>query len=760
MALAVVIVLTVLGGHGSGAPAPAPTRANEAPARAAGAPLPGCGASCDPIDARYLTDLPFGRTSFWIQPWRAYLDTWPAARLRDALGINFNVGARRARPVARLLHDDGFRLARVEIGWDALSYDEPTHFINEASIRTRFAALRDYGLRPLIVLNANSGGPCPARLITLQTTAPAATGSTSVKLTAASAALVAAGRTGFNPGAFFGPHRRRRRLRTPGSALARLSPAQRKARRAANRVARHAAAAAGRTPLLLHASPDILITHVGPDGTATLSRGIPTALAAGTHSATTLLYAPFSSPKLSDGAGNPAFRATLNGWLRYVSAVTALARSVFGAGGYDLEVWNELTFGSQFLNVANYGQAAHGHAARSAMKAVTKEVIRELLDATVARVRSAASGIPAQVGITNGFASESPFPSGADAPAGLTALSKHPYVGVRSFPGEYHVRSIHPVNALGLRDTSSRRSFRPAFIPTFQALLPEYTLTATSTETLVRDIAPITTSLYGLPHGRAVGPHGKAVQKWITEYNLEANGTPVGPDETTPQSGVTLSEADRAHFHAKALLRSLVAMVSKGVSREYFFAAANGPLSLISPGFFAAMASSAFPGDGRGGEVVQAFGRLLSQFGGPGPQGPPRQLALRSIQQDGDHAQFAGDGTPAHPPLYDREVLAVFPFQTAPRHFVVPVYVMTRDLLTLYRPGAPASDVGRFDLPDERFRITLANLPRSSVPPSVSAFDPLLGRATPARVVSFRSTTAVIEIAATDYPRLLSIESP
>ncbi len=32
----------------------------------------------------------------------------------------------------------------------------------------------------------------------------------------------------------------------------------------------------------------------------------------------------------------------------------------------------------------------------------------------------------------------------------------------------------------------------------------------------------------------------------------------------------------------------------------------------------------------------------------------------------------------------------------------------------------------RFDLPAERFRITLGNLPESAAPPSVSAYDPLL----------------------------------
>ncbi|HEY4896466.1 MAG TPA: hypothetical protein VII01_10285 [Solirubrobacteraceae bacterium] len=762
IALAVISVVVFGGGGSSPTREQAPRAGTEAaPKPASGRPLPRCGVECDPIDIRYLTDVPFGRTSFWIQPWRAYLDTWPAARLRDAMGINFNVATPRADAVAHLLHDSGFGLARMEIEWSALSYSDPAHFVKEASILSRFRALRRWGLRPLLVLNANSGGPCPARSIALHTIAPAVAGSSSVRLSPASAAAVASGRTGFNAGAFFTPVRRRRHRGVPGAALARLTPAQRRARRLASRALRRAAIRAGRTPLLLHGTPDIIITHVATDGVATLSHPLPTALAAGTHPGTRLLYAPFSAPRLADGRPNPAFAETLHGWLDYTGQVSRLAASVFGPDGYDLEVWNELTFGSQFLNAEDYSLIS-GRAAKRASKQVTREVTKEILDATVAYARSAASHIGRGVGITDGFASETPFPSGASSPAGLTALSKHPYVGARSFPAEYHVNALHPVNALGLRDTETKRSTTPAFIPSFQSLLPEYTLTATSTETLIRDLAPLTTRIYGFPHGRSVGPGRTPVQKWITEYNLGSSATPVGPDGHTPETGAALSQADRDHFHAKALLRSLVAMVSKGVSREYFFAAGPGALSLISPGFFAALETrpGSYPGDRAGGAIMAAFRALLEAARGPGPGRQTRRLRLLSIRQLGDHAQFAGDGTPAHPPLYDRDVLAVFPFQTAPRRFVVPVYVMTRDLLTLYRPDAPAADVARFDLPPERFRVTLAGLPPSSSAPSLSAFDPLSARTTAVRLISHRGEEAVVEIEATDYPRLLSIVVP
>jgi hypothetical protein len=243
-------------------------------------------------------------------------------------------------------------------------------------------------------------------------------------------------------------------------------------------------------------------------------------------------------------------------------------------------------------------------------------------------------------------------------------------------------------------------------------------------------------------------PGGVPLQKWITEYNLGA-----------PEGVTGLTFADRAHFHAKALLRSLVANVNKGFSREYFFGTGPGPFSVVGQDFWSALEAhpETYPGDALAGEILTGFRNTLERFQGPGPGGPARQLKLLSIAQHGNHAQFLGDGTPAHPSLYDRNVLAVLPFQNSPTEFVIPVYVMTSDVLTLYEPAAPASDIHRFDLPDEAFRITLGNLPETPSAPAVSAYDPLRGESTPARLLSRAGGTATFEFAATDYPRLLRV---
>jgi hypothetical protein len=670
----------------------------------------------NPIDPKYLTRVPFGHVSFWMQPWRAYLDTWPGSRLLDAVGINFNVRPEFAEAAAQLLQESGFKMARIPMNWDQLSYSDPTKWrpTAEPVIRARLAALHNHGLRPLIVLDAYSGAPTPLQSVTLETISAAPAGALSVTLSPASAAQVVPGKTGFNNLTFGG-------------------------------------------------SPDLLITSVSPSGVASLSQPLRAELPAGQHRGTTLLYGPFTRPKLDNGQPNPAYEATLAGWLNYVGMVCKMASSVTGPGGFDLEIWNELTFESQFLNSEHYYAPdvenpeeeltePEPPAEEPAKKLVSKEIRKALLNATVAFVRSPQSGASSEVGITNGFASQTPFPSGAAAPPGLTALSKHPYEGWKVYPEAYVHYALRPVNALGVGDTKPKEHmpYHPLFIPSYDSLFPEYTLNVTSTETLIRDLAPFTTYVYGFPHGREVGPPGGApVQKWITEYNLSA------PKELEP----SLTAADKAHFHAKTLLRSLVAMVSKGVSREYFFAAA-GSMGMIDEGFFSALEAhpGTYPGAAQGGEVMSGFRNMLDRFRGPGPEGSPQQLSLLSIAQEGNHAQFTGDGTAAHPSLYDREVLAAFPFQTSPTRYVIPVYVMTRDMLTLYDPAAPTSDIARYDLPDETFRITLGNLPETKSAPVVSAYDPLHNEDTPARLLTREGHTATFEINATDYPRLLTLD--
>ena len=258
-----------------------------------------------PIEKRNQTMLEFGQRSHWIQPWRAYLDTVPASRLRDAIGIQFNVPPDEAEATAQLLAASGVRRARVEIGWGEIDYDHPDRLWRPERHRTILNALVRNGIRPLILLNAHHGVPAPRRVIRLTTVAPARAGDRVIELDPASAGLVVPGRTGFD--------------------------------------ARDAYRAA-----------ETIIAAVDASGRAQLSRPLAYDLPAGTHPASLLRHEPFSDPTLADGSPNPRFEDTMAGWISYVDVVTGEARRAVGGDAFDVEVWNELTFGSDFLDIDRY----------------------------------------------------------------------------------------------------------------------------------------------------------------------------------------------------------------------------------------------------------------------------------------------------------------------------------------------------------------------------------------------------------------------
>lgn len=629
----------------------------------------------DPIDPTEQTDLAFCDRSFWLQPWRAYLDTPPASALSDALGINFNVTSDEAPAVAQLLGDNDFTHARLEEGWDNMSYADPTRLADPSGFVAELQALQANGIRPLILLNANQGGPGPMQPVTLVLTAPAAAGARTVQLSPQSVSAVVPGLTGFSDS-------------TTAAA--------------------------------------VIITSVAPDGTATLSQPLPISVPAGSYPGDTLRYEPFAPPLNADGTPNASFEATLSGWMSYVAAVTETARAALGGDNFDVEIWNELSFGSAFLDASNYYSPVP-----PALQG-TGDTDEAILASTLGWLREPANGMMG-VGVTDGFASQTPFDTGAGL-TGLDALSKHPYAGARTvFGPDTGPRACRPLNALGQVDGTylGGNLWEDDYTPSFTDYFPEYYLTAIQTESLIRDISPITTMISGVPHGRNAEP-----PTWVTETNIDSDQ-------------VSLSGADVEHMQAKATLRTLVSFVNKGVSQVDFYAVSGSEFGLVDPTSFITS------GGASGGPTIDALGRMFN-FIGPTDITQPRSLTLQSIAQWGDDAQFAGDGTPAHPPLYNRDVLGVFPFQVDDDTFVVPAYVMTRNIAELYDPSAPATDVTRYDLPPESYRLTLGGVDGTAA--TVQAYDPLSDESVPAQIVGRTPTSVTVQVDLTDSPRLLRIQ--
>lgn len=649
----------------------------------------------DPIDPRQLTAMPFGTDSPWLQPWRSTLVTRPASALRDAIGINFNVSPDEAPATARLLGDSGFRRVRIEMPWNLMSYPDPGEIAAPARWRGVILALRAYHLRPLVLLNANSGGPGPAITGTVTLRAPAAAGARSVSLAPDSRPTVSPGLTGFDTEQ---PYPQR---------------------------------------------PGVLITSIGDDGTASLSRPLPMSLPAGRVPVSTLRFGPFAPPVLADGSPNPRFERTLAGWLDYVKTVGHFVRDTYGSSDFDMEVWNELSFGSAFLDEGHYyspvpDPGAHG------------SVTDALLARTVAMLHDPANGLAA-VRVGDGFSNQEPWPSGTTVPSGTDAIDKHPYAGLRSFPGSADEPGIRPLDALGnpnyVASASAASSlFRPMFVPRYRVFMPEYALTGIQTETLMRDLSPLMTTIYGTPHGALTHPaHSAAPAVWITEDSLDA-----GEALSTGMPGSVIPE-----FRAKSALRILLAYASAGAAAVDLFAAQGGRCCQFIPAtFFRAVDSSpsSYPRQ-RQGLTMRAVRRVVAALHGAGPLRVPRQLKLNAISQLGNASQFSGGDTPSLPPLYDRDVLAFFPFQVNAHRFVCAVYVMTRDLTHRYPSHRRSSTP--YDMPAEWFRLLIGHV--DGVAARVSLKDPLTGAAGTARIVARTRDSIVVQLAATDSPRLLTI---
>jgi hypothetical protein len=308
------------------------------------------------------------------------------------------------------------------------------------------------------------------------------------------------------------------------------------------------------------------------------------------------------------------------------------------------------------------------------------------------------------VGIGDGFANLNPLVSGATVPLGVTAIDRHPYYG-------------------GIKDMKS---------PTYRSFFPEYYLSGIGPDFMERDLSPTTTMVGNVPHGRYTKPPGATTppQVWITETGFR-------PDDAQP-----LPTATDEHVQAESALRNLAAFVNKGVSALYFYAASDGDWSMID-------GSAA-----DGGPSMVAIKRFMQAFAGPSTIATRRSLSLQTVADQGNWTQFAGVN--GKPPLYNRDVIGFFPFQTDSSRFVVPVYVMTRNMSQVYQAGTAASDVTRFDLPQQTYRLAIGGVNASTL--KVSATDPMTGASVPVQVVGTSGNAAVIQLPLTDYPRMLVLQ--
>ena len=648
---------------------PVPTPAPTVPAGNALA-----GAYTDP---KYLTMVPFGNHSHWIQPWRSSLETMPVTQLTNGIGVNFSAAVTNPNVEAEMLAKYGFRSVRFEFGWGTFVYAQPAsnppQIATNASVYGVLAALKAWGLRPTILLNANSGVPCPSVLFSRTVTANAAAGATSVQLNSTSGLIV-----GYS----------------------------------------------GLSNLTGYVAAEAIVTSISGN-TVTLSKPLPAAIASGTSvPMATLQYRPFSYPA-AGSAPSSDYTTTLNGWKAYVHAVATIAQSVMGTGNFDLEIWNELTFDSQYLDINNYySPALISHSTDSNYP---NDVFAAIVSATAAEV-AANPALYSGVGLSDGFANTIPWPASSIEPPQITGIGKHPYAGPRTFPPDSQSGAL---NALFAADS---------YTPSYTEVFPEYFGTVLQTETLLRDASPLTTSIYGTQHGRYARSSASPVWVWITEVNNEPSELGV----TNVATGLALK--------AKEALRYYVFYLNKGAAKVDIYTTFDssdlGFGTLLTSFLSYVNMSSTYPSPDTpfvspaAAAVSHLVGRMSAEGVDPSlTLNTTRKFTVVSVTDRHNHAQFTGDGSPAHPSLYDREVLAILPYQENGTTFKIPYYVMTRDFRTTLAP--------------EQFVVTLSGVNGSTS--AIDAYDPIADTTVPVVVYTRTATTVTLGLTAADYPYVLTI---
>ena len=603
-------------------------------------------------------NMPWPKHSHYKQPWRAWLETVPATRLRSGVGINYKWDRDRVNDAVELalLAQAGISRIRVEASWNRIDYD--TLDLTDAA-RAKLTSIvrgaRAAGIRPLILLNAHHGGPGPHRSLTRTVRVSAPAGSRSLQLDSVTGLQV--GYTG----------------------LSNLSQ---------------------------YKMAEVLITAINPaTGTVTLSKPLPVALAAGRRlQLDTLRYLPFYPP------GTPQFDATAAGWLNYVRATL---RTVTQAGvtSFDVEIWNELTFGSDFLGINAYYDPP-------AVPAFNYFDPRpgssqwELARRTVAMLASEFPSVTPIWGFSNTSFFQMPI---GDLPPGTRGQSYHPYffLDYRSHADESH----------GFEN--NLEGYAPP-APPYRVVMPETAGTYLKTESLARLINPAARN--------ARPPGSPSFAHVMTEFGL----SPAEYGVADPEESQLLK--------AKTLLRATFFWLNKGLEALWFFEDVGDdgdPLSFdLVPESVTTLSQNPPNPDAYMTPALLALRTAFGLLAGTQPVATPRPLTIEAAATDGEGGGIVFPGDASHPPLTYQDVLAILPFQLDARTFVLATYVMSRNILE--------------PLPLTPFLVRITNV--NGLAAEVQSVDPLTGRSVPVEIVERTDTSLTVSFSVADYPSLLRIQ--
>jgi hypothetical protein len=584
--------------------------------------------------------VPWPLHSHYRIPWRAWLEPRAAYDFAQGIGMvfNHNLPAEHDALVIRTLAEAGVRAVRREVGWGSVRWDE-TGLIDEARFREQLRLFRHYGLRPTLLLNCHHGNPCPLIWQELTLLADAPAGATRLKL--AEIADFIPGRTGLS------------HLSDYWAAEVLLS---------------------GRDPVT---------------GDYLLAKPLPVALSAGPLEAATLKYLPFYP------LGTPEFEETLAGWLRYAELVGAIARDE-GLSDFDVEIYNELTFGFYFLDIGWYLPDAPPFEEDPLQPGGS---YWEIARRTVALAKRALPGVRTIWGFSNTTFFHTAV---SDLPPGIDGQSYHPY--------GTHSRDLRAAEPHQDRPEWNLEGYTPDMV----VHIPEgVASTLIQTESIMRLLAP--SARQNRP------PETARFYHYMTEHGVNPAECAIDPDDD--QAAWALQR--------KCLLRSYCLWLHKGIDVLHYYSS-----WYAEPRRFGLLpaALEPFADDATFEQLatppLQALRRLTRALADAKPLTQLTALEVAAEPMDEVGVVFEGPEALSH-----AAVLAVLPWQLDARRFVAAVYVATWDATQ--------------NIPEERYRLTIPGAAFTRF------IDLVTGAALPIKVAGDSVTLPV-----DDLPRLLFFQLP
>ena len=601
-------------------------------------------------------DVPWPKHSHVKMPWRGYLETKPAVDLLAGIGVAYHHQGGSVDAQIGLLAKAGFRCLRWEQPFGTYDPDAKTIAAHsQGRYREVLAACKAHGIVPIILLNAHHGYPCKMRSWDKRLAADAPKGATEMLLDSVEG------------------------LRPVHSGLSGLTG---------------------------YWAGQVLFTDIDrPRKSVKLSKPLPKALKKGDKvQCVDLHYLPFHP------VGTPEFEHTAGGWVDYARAVCAVAKEIGIA--IELEVWNELSFGSHFAGGNGINAYWPGRAK------FTKDFLRpgghawEVTRRTVEMAKREFPGIRVIWGWSNTTFFHCPI---EQLPPRIDGQSYHPYgTGWRDLPKREQAPQ-EPHRCLEGHCPTYRLCFAEGWAQTF-----------IQCESLTHLLRP--------DKRRTQKPEGTdRFYHYITEHGI-----------VPAEAGVT-GEAASLRLKEKFLVRALLFWLNKGIDRLTIFQAVDKSDTGMGIMLSRTRELKAMPPDGQLdawlSPALRSLRRTVAAFKDAQPIATPRQFRVEATKLAPERKVF--DMPDGIRPLYYRDLFTVLPFQVSARRFVVALYVMS-----------PTYNIE--DLPEEPWRVTIGPIRAREC--NLSYYDPLTDQTLPVKTIGQQADRLSVELKAIDTPRLLILE--